>query len=270
MQKREIIDKLRKFCEENAYNLILDYTDDYEYSTECLGIAFEGSSALALANISEFFRAHNLEYALDDYNEASYLLGKIIYFPQVRLIEYVCIGKTAQNQYCIWNKQEDTVSLMDMAQVIMLEELGYNISKKDKYAPGTCATVKGIPIAFKSVSLDGKQNGFFIKEQAYYNTEEGAAAIAYFAYMLGQANRLAASNIINNFKESVTPKITYFVDNAHCVWVKAEDDKFELRGITKVAKNKEIYDNIPKRLTAEELAQRAIDLVLQSLQELRN
>ena len=269
MQKREIIDKLRKFCEENAYNLILDYTDDYEYSTECLGIAFEGSSALALANISTFFKENNLEYALEKYNEASYLLGKILYFPQVRLIEYTCIGKTTKNQYCIWNKQEDTVSLMDMAQVIMLEELGYNISKKDKYAPGTCATVRGIPIAFKSTSLDGKQNGLFMKDQAYYNTEEGAAAIAYFAYLLGQANRLAASNIINNFKESVDNKITYFVDNAHCVWVKVED-KYELRGITKVAKNKEIYDNIPRALTAEELAQRAIDLVMLTVQDLRS
>lgn len=263
MQKREIIDKLRKFCEENAYNLILDYTDDYEYSTECLGIAFEGSSALALANISEFFKAHNLEYALDDYNEASYLLGKIIYFPQVRLIEYVCIGKTAQNQYCIWNKQEDTVSLMDMAQIIMLEELGYNISKKDKYAPGTCATVQGIPIAFKSISLDGKQNGLFMKDRAYYNTEAASAAIAYFQYLLGQVSRMSANGIVKNFTESVAPKLTYYIDAMHCVWVKVEDDKFELRGISKVAKNKEVYANLPRILDAEDLADRCIDLAAQ-------
>ena len=115
MQRKEIIDRLRNFCDENAYNLILDYSDEYEYSMECLGIAFEGSDALALANINKFFKENELGYALADYRISSYLLGKIIYFPQVRFIEYTCIGKTASGMYCIWNKLEDTVQLLDTA-----------------------------------------------------------------------------------------------------------------------------------------------------------
>lgn len=260
MQKKEIIDKLKCFCDENAYNLILDYSDEYEYSTECLGIAFEGSEALALANINKFFQENELGYILSDYQVSSYLLGKIIYFPQIRFIEYTCIGKTLEGLYCVWNKLEDTVQLLDEAQCIILEELGYKIAKKNKFAPGTFANVKGIPVAFTISNKEDLRQGLFIAGKEYFNTEEAAAAITYFQYLLDNKVFTSIKAYIENFKQEVAPKITYYIDGEHCVWGKKDEDTFELIGVNKVAKNKEIYDKLPRTLTVAELATRCVEL----------
>ena len=259
MQRKEIIDRLRNFCDENAYNLILDYSDEYEYSMECLGIAFEGSDALALANINKFFKENELDYALADYRISSYLLGKIIYFPQVRFIEYTCIGKTASGLYCIWNKLEDTVQLLDTAQVIILEESGYKIAKKDKFAPGIFAKVRGIPVAF-NLNKEDARRGLFIAGKEYFNTEEASVAIAYFQYLLYNKASISAKACLDNFRNEVAPKITYFVDDEHCVWGKKAEDTFELIGIDKVAKDRERYDNLPRTLTTEALVNRCISI----------
>lgn len=260
MQKKEIIDKLRNFCDENAYNLILDYSDEYEYSMECLGIAFEGSEALALANINKFFQENELGFALTDYQVGSYLLGKIIYFPQIRFIEYTCIGKTKSGMYCVWNKLEDTVQLLDEAQCIILEELGYKIAKKDKFAPGTFARVRGIPVAF-TVTKDATKRGLFIAGKEYFNTEEAAAAITYFQYLLDNKASISAKAYLENFKQEVAPKITYYIDGEHCVWGKKDEDTFELIGVDKVAKDKELYDNLPRTLTTEALVARCMTII---------